>query len=203
VERLALRPPVTPTPHYERGTTGQPVDVVYGTAVLSTNRLLALFYWGRSAGSRKPLILLDFDVSPLTRESWGGASLVLASLLSDRRVHSGAHLGLWVEGESLAARAGAVVPDCRPIPVHLTRPEAWHPICQSAASILAEGLVGYTQEAADAMDKRPFLTAAGVYAGPRTEDPTIAAFLYGVVLGLDPILAEDPHPKPRKKMSRV
>lgn len=198
-------PPSTVPPRREPEPIARPtpIDCIYASAVLSTTRLLATFYWGRSLGQfNKPLILLEFAVNPLDDFSWRRCKLKLDELNVSRRVRSPVPLGLWIEGEALAVQALYSGIEARPLPPHLSKNEAWHPICQSVAGLLAQGQLGYTAAAAEQMDARPFLDAAGVFAGPRTEDPTIAAFLFGAVLGLDEVLARDPHPKPPVKSRR-
>lgn len=179
-----------------------PVDAVYATAVLGSSRLLARFYWGRSNGFNKPLILLDFVVEPLVSRSWATTRERLDALTHERSARLGRPLGLWVEGESLAAQARDAGIDTRPVPPHLVRDEAWHSMVQSAAAQLSQDQVGYTARAKAAMEARPFLNSAGVAAGPRTDDPTVPAFLYGIVIGLDEVLARDPHPRPPAKARR-
>jgi hypothetical protein len=208
-DRTALRAPAIPPlrgeslvtkipdEHPARVAAPQaPVDCIFGTAVLSTTRMLAVFYWAQSRGHNKPLILLDFTCEPLTAESWQITKLRLGDLLTERRTRTPRPLGLWVEGEALMQQAFYSDIDARLIPPHLGRPEAWHPICQAAAGHLASGSIGYTPRAQAALDARPFLNAAGVFAGPRSEDPLIPAFLYGIIIGLDEVLARDPHPRP-------
>lgn len=176
-----------------------PVDTIFASAVLSTTRLLAVFYWARSVGHNKPLLLLDFDVEPLSAQSWNVVRLKLDNLVVERKVRYGV-AGMWVEGESLAVQAFNAGIATKHIPHYLTKVELWHTMCQSAASFLSAGDVGYTHRAAESMQQRPFLNASGVYAGPRTDDPTVAAFLFGIILGLDEVLAKDPHPKPITRM---
>lgn len=180
--------------------TPQPVDTVYATAVLSPTRSLAVFYWGRAEGYGKPLLLLDFTVAPLDDQSWRGVSERLTAVAQTRTVRK-AVIGLFVEGEALAAQARGIGLNARPVPAHLTKPEMWHSMCQAVAAHMSAGSLGYTQSAAAMMDARPFLDAAGVASGSRDDDPLVPAFLYGVVIGLDPVLARDPHPKPPVRAS--
>lgn len=179
-----------------------PVDVVFATAVLSRTRLLAVFYWARSNGHNRPLILLDFAVEPLDDMSWRRVKVRLDDLNLERRARAGRPLGLWIEGESLAQQASGAGIQARPIPAHLLKPAVWHSICQSTSAFLVRGEVAQTSLAVAAMARRPFLDAAGVYVGPRPDDPTVAAFLFGIVIALDQTLARDPKPTPPKRASR-
>ena len=176
-----------------------PVDAVYATAVLSPTQMLACFFWGRSIGYREPLLLLDFSCTLLEAQSWAMIQRTLTELNMLRRARTGHALGMWIEGEALAHQAMHAGIDARQIPPHLTRDEAWHPICQSVAALMAGGSVDYTPRAQEAMEARPFPNTSG----PRTDDPLVPAFLYGVVLGLDEVLARDPHPKMPVRSSRA
>ncbi len=178
-----------------------PVDGVYATAVLSPLRLLATFYWGRSQFFSKPLILLDFDVGPLAADSWKIVESRLRGLSIERRARYG-NLGCYVEGDHLVQHATAAGMPARCVPGHLVTDEMWNVVCQSAAGSLTRGEVGYTAAASEKMDERPFLDALGVHAGPRPDDPTVAAFLFGVVVGLDPVMARDPKARPPKASRR-
>lgn len=205
MDRVQLRPQaqdISP-PFGERNSLPPPVDAVFATAVLSVTRMLAAFYWGRSAhGAGVPLILLDFEVAPQVAGSWPGVAERLAALHSDRRARTPAPLGVFVESEILVPHvlAAGAVPHL--VPAHLSSADGWHVLCQSASGQLAQDQVGYTAAAQAAMQVRPFLSAAGVMAGPRTDDPTVAAFLYGVVLALDEAAARDPKRRAPKPSAR-
>ncbi len=175
-----------------------PVDGVYATAVLSPLRLLAVFYWGRSQYFNKPLILLDFEVSPLVVNSWQRVEVRLGELTTERRARYG-NLGCYVEGDHLVQHAQASGMPARSMPGHMVTDDMWNVVCQSAAGSLTRGELGYTQAASDKMDERPFIDALGVHVGPRPADPTVAAFLFGMVIGLDPVMARDPNAKPPKQ----
>lgn len=180
-----------------------PVDAVYATAVLSITRSIAVFYWARSRGHNRPLILLDFTVGPFAPDTWWSIGETLGRFHVERRARYHTPLGLWIEGEALAAQAfigGGL--DARMIPEYLTKDAIWHSMCQSVAAMLATDQLAMIEQAKASLDRRPFLNAAGVYAGPRTDDPTVAAFMYGIILGLDVVLSKDPHRKPPVKSAR-
>ena len=149
-----------------------------------------------------PLILLDFSRAPLEAGSWMAIQENLVRMSADRRSRHGRPLGLWIEGQSLVMQAFAAGIDARQVPDHLIRPELWHSVCQSVAVILTSGQVAQTAHADAQMERMPFLNAAGVYAGPRTDDPMVPAYLYGVVLGVDEVLARDPKPKMPTRSAR-
>lgn len=181
---------------------GIPCDGVFATAVLSQTRILATFYWARYMHYGKPLVLCDYEVGPLRGDSWRVVVDRLRELRVERRSRLPEPLGVFVETEMLAAQiAGSGVP-ARAIPSWLTAADSWGQVVQSAAGLLAAAMVGYTRQASARMDQRPFLTESGVVAGPRTDDPIAPAFLFGVVLALDPVAARDPHPRPPKASAR-
>lgn len=173
-----------------------PCDCVFATAVLGPTRVLATCYWARFRSYGKPLVLVRYDRGPLTADSWGEAAEALARIATEWRSRLPIPMGLFVETDVLVKLAEAAGVVAKAVPRHLVEAESWQPICQSASGHLAAGEVGYTRAASDEMDRRPFLDEAGTYAGPRTDEPATPAFLYGVVLGLDEVLARDP--KPRK-----
>jgi hypothetical protein len=178
-----------------------PCDGVFATAVLSATRMLATFFWARYMHYGKSLVLCDYEVGALDQNSWQHIENQLRMWRMGRssRIPQSA---VFVETEMLAAQIAATGVIARPIPGWLTKADSWNQIVQSAAAILARGEVGYTQMAHDRMDKRPFLNEAGVVSGPRGDDPTVPAFLFGVVLALDATSARDPHPRPLVRAAR-
>lgn len=161
-------------------------------------------YWARygSAGP-KPLVLCDYEVGPLTADSWRGAATRLNEVRFERKSRLAYPLGFFVENETIALQAQETTAiDARPIPPWLLTVDIWSTLCQSASLYLSSKDVGFLPPAAERMQKRPFLNAAGVSTGPRPEDPTFPAFLFGVVIALDPIAARDPKPKPPKASRR-
>lgn len=179
-----------------------PCDGVFATAIISPTRILAVFYWARYMHYGKPLVLCDYDVDPLDASSWKTIENRLKYFLVERKSRLNRPTGVFVETELIASQAMASGLAAQSIPPWLVVADAWNQIMQSAATILAKGDVGYTLTAREKMETRPFLNEAGVVVGPRPEDPTIAAFLFGVILALDPAAARDPHPKPPARASR-
>lgn len=189
-------------------------DGIYATSVLSPTRILATFYWARYRFYGKPLVLCEYDVRPLTAQSWLEAAATLNRLCTDRRSRFPVPLGHFVESDTIALqvreRSGV---EATPIPPWITDPKNWQAMCQSAAMILEAGEVGYTKVASDQMENRPFLNEATILAGPRetsaiannlqsANTATIAAFIYGLILGLDENAARDPKPKPPRAARR-
>lgn len=193
LQRRPLTVPVQPPPSLPLPRL--PVDAVFATAVLAPTRIIAIFYWTRSRFHGKPLVLCDYRVGPLTASTWDDAERILQELIVERRSRYQMPMGLFLETEMLAMQASDRCPSARVIPGWLTRADSWHVMCQSAAGWLTRGDMGITTTAQERMRERPFLNEAGIYAGARPEDPTVPAFLYGVVLGLDEAAARDPNPK--------
>jgi hypothetical protein len=170
-----------------------PCDAVYATAVVSGTGQAARFLWARSAhGAGKPLVLLDFAVEYLSAAFWEDLTASLAAARVARRARYGS-AGVYVEGEPIAEQARLGGTPAVPVPDHLTTADYWPRLCASASASMQDGAVGYTAEASAGMDRRPFLD--GFRGGPRDpDDPVVPAFLYGVVVGLDPSAAVPPRP---------
>jgi|SRR5688572_14148010 len=214
VEELVLPeiPDVAAIPAAERLPAA---DGIYGTAVLAPTRILATFYWARYRFFGKPLVLCDYDVVPLTSTSWIDVAARLNALCTERRSRAPVPLGLFVESDAIAlqAREKAGI-DAKSIPPWITEDANWQTMCQSAAAILSSGEVGFTQTAKEKMEVRPFMNEAGVMAGLPGNDSsiqsslapgaiaTVASFIYGVILGLDPVAARDPKPRAAKPARR-
>lgn len=218
IERVRLRVPVAPEPVEQVSQPAEdipplpsegggivlplapvrrvPADGVFATVVLSPMRILATMYWARYMYYGKPLVLCDYEVGALQGDAWRNIDARLHYWLKERLSRLPHPAGLYVESEMIAAQAtGAGIP-ARPIPKWLTASDAWNQIVQSAANISAQGMIGMLEGTREKMERRPFITEAGVAAGPRDpEKPEVAAYLYGVVLALDPAAARDPHPK--------
>lgn len=190
-----IPPPAATPPPPEVPPPPPPVDGVFATAVLSPTRVLAVFYWGRSMhGINRPLILFDFEVEPLVAATWTRVGGRLKSLTAERRARYG-DLGVFVEGEHLAQLVADAGLRVQRVPAWLVTQDAWHAITQASATHMVAREVVYTDAAKASMASHPFLNASGVAAGPRGDDPTVTAFLYGVVLALDEALSHDPKPK--------
>jgi hypothetical protein len=170
---------------------------------MSQTRLLATFFWARYQMVGKPLVLLDFEVAPLDRRSWMRAADRLRTAVRETKSRTPVPLGMFVENHIVAAQVKADAGlDGHVLPDWITANEAWATVCQSCAVSLVRKEVGVTKVAAQRMEQRPFLNEAGVYAGPRMEDPTVPAFLYGVLVGLDQTAAKDPKPRPIARSPR-
>lgn len=180
-----------------------PADAVFATSVLSQTRILATCYWSRSSLYGSPLTLIDFDVEPLTANSWSFVTHKLDDLAIARRARTGKPLGVFVESEIIASQLNNQGASASLIPAWLVAKDSWSTICQSAAGFLASGAVSMTQLASAKMEARPFLDAAGVAAGPRGEDPAPPAFLYGVVIALDEAAANNPKPPALRRSQRA
>jgi len=84
--------------------------------------------------------------------------------------------------------------DVRAIPEHLINVAAWGQLWSATAFHVREGLVAVTEAARNKFETSAFgaLTFRG---GPRPEnDPTVPAWMYGIVIGLDESSARVPIP---------
>lgn len=201
---------VAPIPVEERLPAA---DGIYATSILSPTRILATFYWARYRFYGKPLVLCEYEVRPLTATVWLEAAATLNRLCTERRSRFPVPLGHFVETDTIAIqvreRSGV---EASPIPPWIIDAKNWTAMCQSAAMMLEGGEVGYTKAAYDQMEARPFLNEASILAGPRdtqntnalqhSNTATVAAFIYGVILGLDENASRDPKPKPPRAARR-
>lgn len=155
----------------------------------------AVFYWARtrSRPDLPPLALLGFDVGQLVPLFWHNALWQLGEYERERRAIDGS-AGVIVEDVALARAMQKQGLTASPVPEHLTKPEMWEYLCTSAVSSLRSGEVVWTIAAHDKAQTEacPARTFRG---GPRPEgDPTVPAYLYGIVCGLDEHAAIPPQP---------
>lgn len=164
-------------------------DVVFATVVPDETGGAAVLYWSRSAhGNKLPLVLLDFDLPQLEPKLWEVIRDRLDGLAAERGARAGS-AGAWVEGEEIASVAGQVWPDVRPIPDPITSPSYWKSLVLVAMHYVRMNLVGRT-ELVDSKRERRALGALTFQGGSRPEeDPSVAAYLYGVALALDMSIA--------------
>lgn len=180
-----------------------PVDTIYASVVVAPDGRAARFYWSRTGWAlpttpnAKPLVLLDFDVDYLGVGYWSDISGRLDQLALEYRARYGVSAAM-IEHTEMAEQARMRGLDvARPIPDHLTTDDYWPRMCSSAWGYMEEGYIARSVCADAAMKARPFLD--GFRAGPRGSenpveptDPTIPAYIYGVVLGLDDAMAIPP-----------
>jgi len=177
----------------------QKCDVVYGTAVVSETSEIAVLYWARSRFFGIPLVLLDYDVMNFGQMAWQRP----VATLDRYRAHCGARLGslgLFIENEALAAHVAGDGLDAAAVPDLLAAPGYWEALNLAAAYHVNAGHVKATNHVFDkagrasiddALNRRVLAPLAPNYRmAPRDDDPTIPAYLYGVVLGLDETAGE-------------
>lgn len=175
-------------------------EAVYATCVPDSVGRLCVVYWARcEAYADAPLRVLDWDLANFSADTWTR----VAGQVSALRRRCGARMPpsvvALVEGETLATQANARGCLAVPIPTHLTTQEAWQGLVTVAASHLADGHVKLTKTAwakanSDLNGRAGFAMLPRMHPGPRGEDPTVPAWLYGVALGLDPASARPPQP---------
>lgn len=165
---------------------------MYATCVANETGEAATLYWARSRFFGSPLILLDWEVAQLTHETWMRAHAALRSLSLSRRARHGS-VGIYVEDEGLVTHAEMRGARATAIYKHLTTPDRWLNLCLSAMQFVKGGMVDRTKAVTNRADERTagFLNLT---AAPRGEDPTVAAFVYGITLGLDPNASVPPRP---------
>lgn len=168
-------------------------DAVYATAVPSPRGEVAIMLWGRAAHHGVPLTLLDWDVRQLAPPAWEWVTERLEELRVEYRVRAGS-LGAWIEGEVISHQVAGAGVLCRPIPAWLTGKEAWAQIGMAATGYVRSASVKLSPLAVERTKSRA-LAALTYEGGERDDDPSTAAFLYGIVIGLDEAAARDPKAK--------
>lgn len=175
---------------------------MYATASCAVDEV-AIFYWARTRyqPTVRPLVLLDYDVSQLVPSVWRHAEDRLSELGQDCRARYGS-LGVLVEDLALARTLADRGFDTRPVPEHLARPEAWNQLWRAASVFMRVGDVGWSELATEKARPRgadgpptvpcPARTFRGTPRDP--DDATTAAYLLGIVLGLDEASARPPRP---------
>src|SRR5271165_1617847 len=160
-------------------------DAVFATCVADDRGQAATLYWARTRFFGAPLLLLDWDVAQLEPKLWTNDQTTLVGFGRACRARYGS-MGIYVEDESLAAQAEELGVRCETIYEHLVATDKWTSLCLSTTLAMKGGKVKIAKPA----DERTKSRAAGFLSfsgGPRGEDPTVAAFVYGVVLALDPV----------------
>lgn len=167
-------------------------DSVFATVTLDDAGTAAVLYWARSRNWGPPLTLVDWTRSQMLPDLWHEVDERLGKLVIERRASYGS-AGAFVEGPEIAARAAAHGFQALPIIEHLTKPDAWKGCCQAMAYWRSARCVAVTNAARSKMDQEPFGALSFSYsARDEVTDPTVPAYVYGVVLGLDEALAKPP-----------
>jgi hypothetical protein len=159
-------------------------------------------YWTASAYSGPPLILVDWSRAPFTPTLWREIDDRLVELTIERRARIGS-VGAFVEGIYLAKLGEMSGCAVAPIPEHLMAAKEWPAMCQAAALHVGGDRVTIARAAYERIESSdnpaPFRSAMNASFGPRDEeDPTVPAFVLGIVLGLDETLARPAVRKPAK-----
>lgn len=156
--------------------------------------LAAALRWARSSGYGSPLVLLGWQIGQLSPSLWRDLEQDFAVDQRTIRCRYGGGPHVWVEGAALAHQAESVLEIfSHPIPEHMVAADFWDTLVLSATFQIRSGRVRLSRPAYEKTLEQPF--AALTYrGGERGDDPTIPAFLYGVVLALDPQAARPPAP---------
>jgi len=173
-------------------------DAVFATCVTDIRGQAAVLYWARTRFFGTPLLLLDWAISQLSPQLWTGIQAQLQSFVTECRALRGS-LGIYVEDEAMAVHAEELGVRAEPIYEHLTAKDRWTSLCQIAALAARGGKVGVTSRAMDTARAHPkrdelYTPALEFRGGSRPDVPTVPAFVYGVVLALDPTAATPPRP---------
>jgi hypothetical protein len=165
-------------------------SAVYATMCKDAGDECAVLYWMRSLPEDKPaLVLLDWDRRQFVPQVFADADARLDAFRKDRLAGRGS-LGTFVEEPNFAHIAKSRGYHARPIHEHLVAADAWDRLWASVAFYTREGAVGLTETA----KSKPF-SALSFKGGPRPDDdPTVPAWIYGIVLGLDEASGRPPQP---------
>lgn len=170
-------------------------DSLFATVCAVPERgLAAALRWARSSGYSHPLMLLGWSLGQLSPSLWRDLETAFTSDQIAIRCRYGGGPHVWVEGAALAHQAESVLKiDSHPMPEHVVAADFWDTLVLSATFQIRSGAVRICRQAYEQTLEQPF--AALTYrGGERGDDPTIPAFLYGVVLALDPQAARPPIP---------
>ncbi len=165
---------------------------VYATMARDAADGCAVLYWARGLPDYPPpLRLLDWEERQFMPSAFEDVDARLVSLAKERWATNGS-IGLFVEDPRLAALAKQRGRNVRPIHEHLTQPAAWDQLWTVAAFYIREGSVGVTDVAREKFKSSAF--AALTFSGGErpNDDPTVPAWLYGIVIGLDAASARIP-----------
>lgn len=173
-------------------------DTVFAVVVADQRGRVAVLYFARSQHYGTPLVLLDWAVLKLAPPPWVTVEARLAALGARCRPRYGIG-GIYAEGAALAAQAAARGAEARPILEHVAKPDYWASLTLTAAHHLNSGSVRLTRLALDKAERGkfgalPVLSHEPRNLDPKTEDPTIPAWLYGIALALDEAAASPPEP---------
>lgn|GEM_PF-6158819 len=174
-------------------------EAVFATAVPDDVGRLCVVYWARCEAYGDPLRVLDWDLANFSADTWPNVAKRVEELRRRCGARQPPSIVALVEGETLAHQANARGCLAIPVPTHLTTQDAWQGLVTAAASHLADGNVKLTKTAwakanSDLNGRGGFAGLPRMHPGPRSDDPTVPAWLYGVVLGLDPASAKPPTP---------
>jgi hypothetical protein len=176
-------------------------DAVYATVAANEDGLAATLRWALSVGYGRPLVLLDWDVAPLRPDTWGAAGSALENDAAQTRARGGS-MGIFVEDPAFAQQALERGVYAQGIPAHIIAPAFWPNLCLLAAHHVDAGDVKLAGPAMrkivetlpDGRKRRQFAALPRVAPGPRGDDPTVPAWLFGIVLGVDEGAATPPPP---------
>ncbi len=158
-------------------------DAVFATIVAGVDGRGAALYWARCQHFGTPLTLLDWELSQLLPSMWDRLEDRIEELKQRCRARY-PQMPSIVEGVVLAQQAESRGVRTEVVPDALTSKEAWESLGLAATFHVREGSVKVTKLTQDKATQTP-LGALNYRGGERTDDPTIPAFLYGIVMSLE------------------
>jgi hypothetical protein len=159
--------------------------MVAAVLIVALTGLAAVAYFATAPTRDSPLVLLDFDLSPLTGATFATIAARIAELNRECRAQYGGKLSAIWTPEPLSKQIAARGIPAEPIPPEvLADPGA---LALSAAGLVANGAVKMAAPAHEKARDTPLLGALTFRAGePMDADPLRLALLVGIAIGTDP-----------------
>jgi hypothetical protein len=159
--------------------------MVAAVLIVALTGLAAVAYFATAPTRDSPLVLLDFDLSPMTGATFATIAARIAELNRECRAqYDGALSAIWTPEPLFRQIAARGIP-AEPIPPEvLADPGA---LALSAAGLVANGAVKMAAPAHEKARDTPLIGSLTFRAGePMDADPLRLALLIGIAIGTDP-----------------
>jgi hypothetical protein len=159
--------------------------MVSAVLIVALSGMAAVAYVAAAPTRGAPLVLIDFDMSPMTGTTFATIAARLAELNHECRAqYDGMLSAIWAPAPLVKQIAARAIP-AEPIPPELLADPA--ALALSAAGLVANGAVKMAAPAHDKARDTPLLGALTFKAGePMDADPLRLALLIGIAIGTDP-----------------
>ncbi len=159
--------------------------MVSAVLIVALTGMAAVAYFATAPARDSPLVLLDFDLSPMTGATFGAIAARIADLNRECRAQYGGALSAIWAAEPLSRQIAARGIPAEPIPPEvLADPGA---LALSAAGLVANGAFKMAAPAYEKARDTPLIGALTFRAGePMDADPLRLALLIGIAICTDP-----------------